>query len=64
MTLRYEEPIRTFRFLLSDGRVIDVEAAHDGPRLRDWVLKQAGWKKTSELRIVGATAVDAQEPML
>lgn len=68
MTLRYEEPLRRFRFLLSDGRVLDVEARRDDSNLRAWVLEQAGIKipKTGPLvgSIAGVVEVADQEGML
>lgn len=61
--LRYEEPMRRFRFLLSDGRTIDVDSAHDGSPLRGWLLERLGWKKGDDLCIVGVAELAAQEAL-
>lgn len=62
--LRYEEPMRRYRFLLSDGRVQDVESRRDDSRLREWVLTQLGVKKGDTVRIEGVALLTEQEPML
>lgn len=58
--LRYEEPVVRWRFLLSDGRVVDVDAVHTNSNMRAWLLEQLG---TKDLRIEGVAEVPAQEPL-
>lgn len=40
VTLHYEPPTRTFRVMFNDGETVDVTAAQDDSRMREWVLKQ------------------------
>ena len=61
--LRYEEPMCRFRFLLSDGRVVDVDSARDDSRLRGWLLAELGARKIDGLCIVGAAEMPAQETL-
>lgn len=56
--LRFEEPLRRYRFLLSDGRVLDVDSCRDDSNLRGWLLEQVGGK--SEVAIVGSTVLPEQ----
>jgi hypothetical protein len=56
------EPLRRWRFLLSDGRIIDVESARDDSILRGWVLEQLGVKKNSDIRIEGVAQVPEVTP--
>lgn len=48
---------RTFRFLLSDGRVVDIHAVRDDSNLRGAVLKH-----TKAEAIVGSVEITTKEP--
>ena len=39
LVLRFEQPMRRFRVLFTDGKVVDVEATRDDSTLRAWVLE-------------------------
>lgn len=47
---------RTFRFLLSDGRVVDVEAIWDDSNLRDAVRKAMEAERIEGVAIVSVTS--------
>lgn len=64
IVLRFEEPMRRWRFLISDGQVVDVDARRDDSHLRSWLLRQLGATKTNELCIVGATQLPDQDALL
>lgn len=51
--------LRTFRYLLSDGRTVDVNAPHDSSDVREAVLEHFGVAK-----VVGAALLPAQETLL
>lgn len=65
--LVFEEPMRRFRYLLSDGRVIDVDARRADSRLSGWLLEQCGGDPTgkrSDLCIVGSVVLPEQDTLL
>ncbi len=52
--LRFEEPIRRWRFLLDTGDIVDVDARRDDSHLREWLLEQFD-TRAQKHRIVGST---------
>lgn len=60
--LRYVEPILRYRALMSDGRVVDIEATNADSNMRGWLLEQLGsGGPKSDLKIIGITRVEATE---
>lgn len=65
--LRFEEPMQRFRFLLTGGRVVDVDATRDDSVLREWVLEQVAGHKVKPgdgIRIEGVTRLAEQGELL
>jgi hypothetical protein len=56
-TLRAVRPVRRYRFLLDDGRTVDVECDRDDSSIREAVRKWAG----GDVSIAGVADLTAAE---